>query len=64
MIRLRLALRLCPLSNALMIGLSKQNGHQILFIDASMGIKKGRRRSVEPNGAGKTTFFRMTSGRE
>ncbi len=40
--------------------ISKQNGHQILFIDASMGIQKGEKVGlVGPNGAGKTTLFRM-----
>ena len=37
--------------------ISKQNGHQILFIDASMGIQKVG--LVGPNGAGKTALFRM-----
>ena len=36
--------------------ISKQNGHQILFIDASMGLLKGEKVGlVGPNGAGKTT---------
>ena len=36
--------------------ISKQHGHQILFIDASMGIQKGEKVGlVGPNGAGKTT---------
>jgi ATPase subunit of ABC transporter with duplicated ATPase domains len=40
--------------------ISKQHGHQILFIDASMGIQKGEKVGlVGPNGAGKTTLFRM-----
>jgi ABC-2 type transport system ATP-binding protein len=39
--------------------ISKQNGHQILFIDASMGILKGEKVGlVGPNGAGKTTLLR------
>jgi ATPase subunit of ABC transporter with duplicated ATPase domains len=43
----------------------KQNGHQILFIDASMAIQKGEKVGlVGPNGAGKTTLFRMISGEE
>ena len=37
--------------------ISKQNGHQLLFIDASMAVQKG-----EKDGAGKTTIFRMISG--
>ena len=45
--------------------ISKQNGHQILFIDASMGLQKGEKVGlVGPNGAGKTTFFRMIAGEE
>jgi ATPase subunit of ABC transporter with duplicated ATPase domains len=44
---------------------SKQIGHQILFIDASMGIQKGEKVGlVGPNGAGKTTLFRMIAGEE
>jgi ATPase subunit of ABC transporter with duplicated ATPase domains len=45
--------------------ISKQIGHQILFIDASMGIQKGEKVGlVGPNGAGKTTLFRMIAGEE
>eukprot|EP01036_Dinobryon_divergens_P019011 gene19011-biopygen16725 len=45
--------------------ISKQNGHQILFIDASMGVQKGEKVGlVGPNGAGKTTLFRMIIGQE
>jgi len=45
--------------------IGKQNGHQILFIDASMGIQKGEKVGlVGPNGAGKTTLFRMIAGLE
>src|ERR1700753_794688 len=45
--------------------ISKQNGHQILFIDASMGINKGEKVGlVGPNGAGKTTLFRMIAGQD
>src|SRR6201986_3022426 len=45
--------------------ISKQNGHQILFIDASMGVLKGEKVGlVGPNGAGKTTLFRMITGQE
>jgi ATPase subunit of ABC transporter with duplicated ATPase domains len=45
--------------------ISKQNGHQILFIDASMGVQKGEKVGlVGPNGAGKTTLFRMIAGQE
>jgi ATPase subunit of ABC transporter with duplicated ATPase domains len=45
--------------------ISKQNGHQLLFIDASMTVQKGEKVGlVGPNGAGKTTIFRMISGQE
>jgi ATPase subunit of ABC transporter with duplicated ATPase domains len=45
--------------------ISKQNGHQILFIDASMGVQKGEKVGlVGPNGAGKTTLFRMIAGED
>src|SRR5689334_15631231 len=45
--------------------ISKQHGHQILFIDASMGLQKGEKAGlVGPNGAGKTTLFRMIAGQE
>jgi len=45
--------------------ISKQNGHQLLFIEASMGVLKGEKVGlVGPNGAGKTTLFRMITGQE
>ena len=45
--------------------ISKQNGHQILFIEASMGVQKGEKVGlVGPNGAGKTTLFRVITGQE
>ncbi|ULO23607.1 ABC-F family ATP-binding cassette domain-containing protein [Methylocystis sp. SB2] len=45
--------------------ISKQNGHQILFIEASATLLKGERVGlVGPNGAGKTTLFRMITGQE
>ena len=45
--------------------ITKQNGHQILFIEASMSVQKGEKVGlVGPNGAGKTTIFRMITGRE
>ena len=44
---------------------SKQNGHQILFIEASMALFRGEKVGlVGPNGAGKTTLFRMITGQE
>ncbi|MFQ3459748.1 ABC-F family ATP-binding cassette domain-containing protein [Bradyrhizobium sp. UFLA01-814] len=44
---------------------SKQVGHQILFIEASAALQKGEKIGlVGPNGAGKTMLFRMISGRE
>ena len=45
--------------------ISKQNGHQILFIEASAALHRGEKIGlVGPNGAGKTTLFRMISDRE
>jgi ATPase subunit of ABC transporter with duplicated ATPase domains len=45
--------------------ISKQHGHQILFIDASMTLQKGEKVGlVGPNGAGKSTIFRMIAGTE
>ena len=44
---------------------SKQNGHQIIFIEASAGLMKGEKTGlVGPNGAGKTTLFRLITGAE
>ena len=44
---------------------SKQIGHQILFIEASAALQKGEKVGlVGPNGAGKTTLFRMITGAE
>jgi ATPase subunit of ABC transporter with duplicated ATPase domains len=44
---------------------SKQNGHQILFIEASAALFKGEKIGlVGPNGSGKTTLFRMIIGQE
>src|SRR5712672_1834070 len=44
---------------------SKQIGHQILFIEASAALEKGEKVGlVGPNGAGKTTLFRMITGEE
>jgi ATPase subunit of ABC transporter with duplicated ATPase domains len=45
--------------------ISKQNGHQILFIEASAALQRGEKVGlVGPNGAGKTTLFRMMTGQE
>ncbi len=45
--------------------ISKQNGHQILFIEASAALQRGEKIGlVGPNGAGKTTLFRMITGQE
>ncbi|MET0653188.1 MAG: ATP-binding cassette domain-containing protein, partial [Hyphomicrobiaceae bacterium] len=45
--------------------ISKQNGHQILFIEASAALNKGEKIGlVGPNGAGKTTLLRMMTGQE
>src|SRR5215831_19263457 len=44
---------------------SKQVGHQILFIEASAALQRGEKIGlVGPNGAGKTTLFRMIAGQE
>ena len=44
---------------------SKQNGHQILFIEASAAFNRGEKVGlVGPNGSGKTTLFRMITGEE
>jgi ATPase subunit of ABC transporter with duplicated ATPase domains len=44
---------------------SKQVGHQILFIEASAALQKGEKIGlVGPNGSGKTTLFRMITGQE
>ncbi|MDB5570963.1 MAG: transporter related [Hyphomicrobiales bacterium] len=45
--------------------ISKQNGHQLLFIEASAALQRGEKVGlVGPNGAGKTTLFRMITGQE
>jgi len=45
--------------------ISKQQGHHILFIEASAALQKGEKAGlVGPNGAGKTTLFRMITGQE
>jgi ATPase subunit of ABC transporter with duplicated ATPase domains len=45
--------------------IGKQNGRQILFIEASAALQRGEKIGlVGPNGAGKTTLFRMITGEE
>ena len=45
--------------------IGKQNGKQIVFIDASAALQRGEKIGlVGPNGAGKTTLFRMVTGEE
>ncbi len=45
--------------------ISKQNGHQLLFVEASAALNRGEKIGlVGPNGSGKTTLFRMISGEE
>ncbi|HEY0849315.1 MAG TPA: ABC-F family ATP-binding cassette domain-containing protein [Bradyrhizobium sp.] len=44
---------------------SKQVGHQILFIEASAALQRGEKIGlVGPNGAGKSTLFRMIAGED
>ncbi len=44
---------------------SKQNSHQLLFVEASAALLRGEKVGlVGPNGAGKSTLFRMMTGRE
>ena len=45
--------------------ISKQNGHQLLFIEASASLQRGEKIGlVGPNGAGKSTLFRMITGQD
>src|ERR671910_616211 len=45
--------------------IGRQNGKQILFIEASSALQSGEKVGlVGPNGAGKTTLFRMITGEE
>ncbi|WP_237214551.1 ABC-F family ATP-binding cassette domain-containing protein [Falsiroseomonas oryziterrae] len=45
--------------------IGKQNGRQILFVEASAALQRGEKIGlVGPNGAGKTTLFRMITGQE
>ena len=44
---------------------SKQNGHQIVFIEASAALQRGEKVGlVGPNGSGKTTLFRLITGED
>ena len=44
---------------------SKQNGHQLLFIEASMGMAKSEKVGLGgPNGAGKIRLRRILTGQE
>lgn len=45
--------------------IGKQNGKQIVFVEASAALQKGEKIGlVGPNGAGKSTLFRMITGEE
>jgi ATPase subunit of ABC transporter with duplicated ATPase domains len=45
--------------------ISKQNGHQIVFIEASAALQRGEKIGlVGPNGSGKTTLFRLINGED
>jgi ATPase subunit of ABC transporter with duplicated ATPase domains len=45
--------------------IGKQNGHQLLFVEASAALQKGEKIGlVGPNGSGKTTLFRMIIGED
>jgi ATPase subunit of ABC transporter with duplicated ATPase domains len=44
---------------------SRQNGHQILYVEASAALNRGEKIGlVGPNGSGKTTLFRMITGQD
>jgi len=54
-----------PISMIRLENISRQNGHQILFIEASAALQRGEKIGlVGPNGAGKTTLFRMITGQD
>ncbi len=45
--------------------ISRQNGHQIVFIEASAALQRGEKIGlVGPNGAGKSTLFRLIMGQD
>jgi len=49
----------------LLDSISKQNGHQIVFIEASAALQRGEKIGlVGPNGSGKTTLFRLITGED
>ena len=44
---------------------TKQNGRQLLFVEASAALQRGEKIGlVGPNGAGKSTLFRLITGQE
>ena len=48
-----------------LVNISKHNGRQLVFIEASAALQKGEKVGlVGPNGAGKTTLFRMMTHEE
>ncbi len=54
-----------PCSMIRLENIGKQNGDQIVFIEASAALQRGEKVGlVGPNGAGKTTLFRMITGQE
>src|SRR5690606_13036508 len=61
-----LACRICLRHSMIRLeNIGKQNGKQIVFIEASAALNKGEKIGlVGPNGAGKTTLFRMITGEE
>jgi ATPase subunit of ABC transporter with duplicated ATPase domains len=45
--------------------ISKQNGHQLLFVETSAALQRGEKIGlVGPNGSGKTTLFRMITSQD
>ena len=45
--------------------ITKQNGRQLVFVEASAALQRGEKAGlVGPNGAGTTTLFRMMTGEE
>ena len=61
--------RRAPLSSGLHMirleNISKQNGHHLLFVEASALLLKGEKAGlVGPNGGGKSTLFRLITGED